>query len=63
LKHRPGNKSQKPNALSRMPNHQPEGEDNEDQVILKDEWFINMITDTDNIPILNLGKETQKEVK
>jgi hypothetical protein len=46
-----------------MANHQPEGEDNKDQVVLKDDWFINMITDIDDIPIHNLKEVIAKEIK
>ena len=39
LAHRAGRHSAKPDALSRRVNHQPEGDDNEDQIMLPAERF------------------------
>ena len=43
LVHKPGNTQKKVDALSRRPDHNQGKDDNEDQTVLKKEWFRNLM--------------------
>ena len=42
LVHKPGNSQKKVDALSRRPDYSQGKDDNEDQIVLKGEWFRNL---------------------
>jgi len=47
LRHRPGKSSGKPDALSRRVDHNKGEEDNQERILLPEEWFINAIEHPD----------------
>ena len=59
LAHRAGRHSAKPDALSRCVDHQPKGDDNEDQIMLPVEQFAPEPPDTPNKHLAT--KETDTE--
>lgn len=63
LHHRPGKTAGKPDALSRQPNHVPEGQDNVELTLLKPEWFARIASIRGHVEVQGVGDKLLLEIK
>lgn len=62
LHHRPGKTAGNPDALSRQPNHVPEGQDNMDVTLLKPEWFSRIASMRGHVEVQGVGDDLLSDI-